>query len=109
MFDLNKDLDDGSAVDLLKDQFFTKKKDTTLQTIAEPESGTHQEKKATIKTLLKAKTHEATMDYLKNLTPSGIELELITLGNFEVATSNSQNYVTFTHLTLSSYVYTLTF
>ena len=40
------------------------------------------------------------MDYLKNLTPSGIELELITLGNFEVPTSTSQNNVTFTQLTL---------
>ena len=79
LFDIDKVLNDpGATSSLLKDQFFSSqsKKD-------QPTS----DGKSTLKELLTQKQLNPTLinEYLKTLSPSAIELEFLSLSNFDLA------------------------
>lgn len=92
LFDIDKVVMENDAQsDLLKEQFYTKNKKDSEEKKKTP--GEMQDA-VTLKSLLKANSEinfKAIMDYIKNLSPSGIELEFMSLSTFELnGGSNSQ-------------------
>ena len=95
LFDLDKatSLDSGEqgARDFLKETFFTSFEKSRQAKITEVGGKAMQrnEQKTQLRELLKNQSQEV-ISYLKSLSPSGVELEIITLANFDLATQDTK-------------------
>ena len=79
LFDMEKVLLENDATpDLLKEQFFSKQAD------GKDKKAAGESDAKTLKTLLKLKNPYMVNEYLKSLSPSGIELEFLSLSTFDL-------------------------
>ena len=71
-------LENDATPDLLKEQFFSKQAD------GKDKKAAGESDVKTLKTLLKLKNPYMVNEYLKSLSPSGIELEFLSLSTFDL-------------------------
>lgn len=87
LFDLEKAVRGEKEIladELLKQTFFTEEKGDNENKLSK-----HGFQKQLVKMLEETKTTDEVIDYLKTLTPSGVELEFISLGSFQIGSDKA--------------------